>query len=71
MDIGGTLAKAAQLLAPGEGHISPSTFGKSGTFHKELSFQLKVGWLAKIIAHVSMPMFIKHDFLNVSQVRNQ
>jgi len=42
MDIGGTLAKAAQLLAPGEGHISPSTFGKSGTFHKELSFQLKV-----------------------------
>lgn len=42
MDIGGTLAKAAQLLAPGEGHISPSTFGKTGTFHKELSFQLKV-----------------------------
>eukprot|EP00435_Cladocopium_sp_Y103_P074127 s24_g46.t3 len=42
MDIGGTLAKAAQLLAPGESHISPSTFGKTGTFHKELSFQLKV-----------------------------
>jgi hypothetical protein len=44
MDIGGTLAKAAQLLAPGESHISPSTFGKTGTFHKELSFQLKVTW---------------------------
>ena len=46
MDIGGTLAKAAQLLAPGESHISPSTFGKTGTFHKELSFQLKARNLA-------------------------
>ena len=42
MDIGGTLAKAAQLLKPGEAHLSPSTFGKTGTFHQELSFQLKV-----------------------------
>ncbi|CAJ1425327.1 unnamed protein product [Effrenium voratum] len=42
MDIGGTLAKAAQLLSPGEGHMSPATFGKTGTFHQELSFQLTI-----------------------------
>lgn len=29
MDIGGTLAKAAQLLRPGEKHLAPSTFGAS------------------------------------------
>lgn len=63
MDIGGTLAKAAQLLAPGEGHISPSTFGKTGTFHKELSFQLKVGWRKSLHMFIRIydNMFIKHD----------
>jgi len=42
LDIGGTLAKAAQLLEANQDHMPPSTFGKTGTFHKELSFQLKL-----------------------------
>ncbi|CAE7587111.1 PANK2 [Symbiodinium natans] len=57
LDIGGTLAKAAQLLEAGQDHMPPSTFGKTGTFHKELSFQLKLPDMVRDVHFLSGATF--------------